>query len=164
MVFSNITCVAFDFDGVFTNNKVLVDQSGTEFVVCDRSDGIGIKRLNDIGIQTIVISTESNPVVTHRAKKIGIEVIQNVSDKSEVLKKWALSKNIDLSSIAFLGNDINDIPAFSVVGFPIAVADCYDEIRNHVHFILQKNGGHGAVRELCDLIYFSKIINAQQII
>jgi 3-deoxy-D-manno-octulosonate 8-phosphate phosphatase (KDO 8-P phosphatase) len=156
MIFKDIKAIAFDFDGVFTNNKVYVNQFGIESVACSRSDGIGIKRLEELGIKMVIISTESNPVVSVRAKKIGIEVYQSVEDKSKALKLWSEKINVSLENIAFLGNDINDICAFSIVGFPIAVNDSFLEILTHTKYKLKSNGGEGAVRELCDLIFNSR--------
>jgi YrbI family 3-deoxy-D-manno-octulosonate 8-phosphate phosphatase len=155
MNFSEIKAVIFDFDGVFTNNLVIVNQDGIESVICNRSDGLGLKRLKELGIKTLIVSTEKNPVVTQRAIKLEVEVFQNVQDKGDFINNWAKNLNLDLRKIAFLGNDINDIAAFNLVGFPIAVNDCYEEVKPFVKMILSKNGGNGAVRELCDLIYFS---------
>lgn len=155
MNFSEIKAIAFDFDGVFTDNKVYLNQLGIETVVCNRSDGIGIKRLENIGIKMVIISTESNPIVSVRAKKLGINVFQSIEDKSEILTQWAREIKIDMKYIAFLGNDINDISAFSKVGFPIAVDDSFEEILVHTIFKLKSKGGQGAVRELCDLVYNS---------
>jgi YrbI family 3-deoxy-D-manno-octulosonate 8-phosphate phosphatase len=155
MNFTEIKAVIFDFDGVFTNNLVIVNQDGVESVICNRSDGLGLKRLKEIGIKPLIISTEKNPVVTQRAKKMEIEVFQCVEDKGEFIKNWAKDFNLDLDKIAFLGNDINDIPALKSVGFPIVVNDCYEEVKPFAKLILSKTGGNGAVRELCDLIYFN---------
>jgi YrbI family 3-deoxy-D-manno-octulosonate 8-phosphate phosphatase len=153
MNFKEIKSVVFDFDGVFTDNTVIVDQNGVESVKCWRSDGLGLDRLRSLGITLLVISTEINPVVSTRAKKLKMECIQGVDDKSTTILQWASDKNIQLLNTAFIGNDINDIPAFKKVGFPIAVADSYEEIKPYVKFITSKNGGYGAVREICDLIY-----------
>jgi 3-deoxy-D-manno-octulosonate 8-phosphate phosphatase (KDO 8-P phosphatase) len=153
MNFREIESVVFDFDGVFTDNTVIVDQNGIESVRCWRSDGLGLDRLRSLGIKLLIISTEVNPVVTTRAKKLKMECMQGINDKSAAILEWASANKISLSKTAFVGNDINDIVAFNEVGFPIAVADCYYEVRPHVRFVLSRMGGYGAVRELCDLIY-----------
>ena len=153
MNFKEIKAVVFDFDGVFTDNTVIVDQNGIESVKCWRSDGLGLDRLRIIGIKLLIISTEINPVVSTRAKKLKLECIQGVNDKSAAISEWALFNNIQLHDIAFIGNDINDIAAFIKVGFPIGVADSYEEIKPYVKFVTSKSGGYGAVREICDLIH-----------
>lgn len=151
-----LQAVVFDFDGVFTDNTVVVDQNGVESVRCWRSDGLGLARLRDLGLKTLIISTEANPVVSVRAKKLKTDCIQRVEDKAVAIADWALSVGIPLSNIAFVGNDINDIPAFKAVGLPIAVSDAYPEVFPHVFYRTGKPGGHGAVREVCDLIFRAK--------
>jgi len=154
--FNQIRLLILDFDGVLTDNFVYVNEDGIESVKCNRSDGIGISRLRNIGIRVIIVSTEKNKVVSVRAKKLNIESIQGVDDKNEVVLKLSKELDIPLSKIAFLGNDINDIPAFEIVGFPIAVADCYLEVEPYINYKTKSKGGEGAVREVCDLIYFAK--------
>jgi len=153
MNFENLKLVIFDFDGVFTDNKVIVSQNGVESVSCNRSDGLGLSRLKEINIKSFIISTESNPVVSVRAKKLKIPVIQNVQNKDEAVSKLCKELDISLGNTMFVGNDINDIPALKIVGFPVAVFDAYEEILPYVNFKTNKNGGEGAVREICDLIY-----------
>lgn len=149
--------IAFDFDGVFTDNTVYVNQDGVESVRCWRSDGLGVSNIISLGIHVIIVSTETNPVVSARANKLKIKSIQAVSDKAEVLKKLSKDLDIKLSEIGYVGNDINDISALRLVGFPIAVKDSYPEILDHVIYITKKPGGFGAVREICDLIYSSRL-------
>jgi len=154
--------VVFDFDGVFTDNAVYVSETGVESVRCSRSDGLGLSRLESLGIETMIISTERNPVVSVRAGKLGIKCIQGVSNKAETISEVARERNIELSSVMFVGNDINDIPAFSVVGMPVAVADAYKEVLPYTSHVTKCAGGMGAVREICDDIYFSRL-NAEQV-
>lgn len=158
--FDKIKSVFFDFDGVFTDNCVIVDQYGNESVKCWRSDGIGLERLKSIGVNLLIISTETNPVVSRRASKLKLECIQGVVNKRDAIINYVNINHLELSETAYLGNDINDIGAFNIVGFPIAPADAYEEIFPHVTSILNKRGGYGAVRELCDLIYFDKLLTA----
>lgn len=153
MNFKNLKLVIFDFDGVFTDNKVIISQNGVESVSCNRSDGLGLSRLKKIDIKSFIISTESNTVVSVRAKKLKIPVIQNVQNKDEAVSKLCKELDISLENTMFVGNDINDIPALKIVGFPVAVFDAYEEILPYVNFKTNKNGGEGAVREICDLIY-----------
>ena len=153
--FNQIKLLILDFDGVLTDNFVFVNEEGIESVKCNRSDGIGISRLKNIGINVLIISTETNNVVTIRGNKLKVDVIQGVSNKKMEVEKISHYLSIPLSKIAFLGNDINDIPALEIVGYPMGVSDSYEEIGPFIKFKTQKKGGEGAVREVCDLIYRS---------
>jgi len=146
-----IRLVAFDFDGVFTDNMVYVLQDGTEAVRCNRSDGIGLQKLKKLGIATAIISTESNPVVSARAQKLKIRCFQNCEDKRKTLESLAQEMGISLSGIAFVGNDINDRPCLTCVGLPIVVQDAHPDVISIALYRTNAHGGHGAVREVCDL-------------
>jgi len=122
-------------------------------VRCWRSDGLGLSRLRSVGVQAFIISTEINPVVTVRAQKLKLACKQGVEDKASAILSICSELNIPPEQTMFVGNDINDIPAFKLVGFPIAVADAYPEIYPYVLHRTQKPGGRGAVREVCDLVY-----------
>lgn len=156
-LFSSIKLIVFDFDGVFTDNCVYVTEAGVESVRCWRSDGIGIARLHDYGVGTMILSKEKNPVVSMRSRKLGIECIQGVDDKAAAIFEIAQRREINLQDISFVGNDINDIPALKHVGVPVAVADAYPEILPYVVHRTNKPGGKGAVREVCDLIISAKM-------
>lgn len=155
---SSVRLIAFDFDGVFTDNTVYVTQDGVESVRCWRSDGLGISRIRRAGVQALIISTEANPVVSVRAEKLGLACKQGVEDKADAILAFSSEADIPLGQIMFVGNDINDIPALKLVGFPVAVADAYPEIYPHVLYRTQKPGGMGAVREICDLVCNAKIL------
>ncbi len=146
-----IRLVAFDFDGVFTDNMVYVLQDGSEAVRCNRSDGIGLQKLRKMGIESIIISTEANPVVSARAQKLKIRCFQNCEDKRQKLKSVARQSNISLDEIAFVGNDINDEPCLNHVGLPIVVKDAHPDVVSMAMYQTNHQGGHGAVREVCDL-------------
>ena len=150
---ASVKLIAFDFDGVFTNNTVYVSQDGVESVCCWRSDGIGLSRLRSIGVQTFIISTETNPVVTARANKLNTLCKQSIEDKAAAILEICLEFAISPEQVMFVGNDINDIPAFKLVGLPVAVADAYPEVDPYVLFQTEKSGGLGAVREICDLVF-----------
>jgi 3-deoxy-D-manno-octulosonate 8-phosphate phosphatase (KDO 8-P phosphatase) len=156
---STIRLVAFDFDGVFTDNTVIVDQNGIESVRCWRSDGIGLERLHSLGINTIVISTETNPVVSARAQKLKLPFKQGVTDKAAEILATCKDLQIDPQQTMFVGNDINDISAFKSIGIPVGVADSYSEIYPHVIYRTQKPGGLGAVREICDLVFNARKVS-----
>jgi 3-deoxy-D-manno-octulosonate 8-phosphate phosphatase (KDO 8-P phosphatase) len=150
---SSVKLIAFDFDGVFTDNTVYVTQGGVESVRCWRSDGIGLSRLKALGVQVIIISTEANRVVTTRAKKLKIKCKHGVEDKAAVMLETCAELGVSPEHTMFVGNDVNDIPAFKSIKFPVAVADAYPEVLPYVLFSTKKPGGFGAVREVCDLIY-----------
>lgn len=144
--------VVFDFDGVFTDNSVWVFDDGREAVRCTRADGIGLSKLKALGVETAIISTEKNPVVGHRARKLGIRCIQACDDKRAAIIDLAGELSIPLPYVAFVGNDLNDLPACEVAGFPIAVADAHPDMAGTALWRTQRSGGHGAVREICDVI------------
>jgi len=150
-IIDRIRLVAFDFDGVFTDNMVYVLQDGTEAVRCFRSDGIGLHKLNRLGVETVIISTEANPVVAARAQKLKIRCIQNCQDKRAALEDIAQEKNISLQQVAFVGNDVNDLACLECVALPIVVQDAYPEVVRIALYQTRRPGGHGAVREICDL-------------
>jgi YrbI family 3-deoxy-D-manno-octulosonate 8-phosphate phosphatase len=151
-----IRLLAFDFDGVFTDNMVYVLQDGTEAVRCNRSDGIGLQKLKNLGIEMAIISTESNPVVSARAQKLKIRCFQNCEDKRKTLENIAHEFGISLDEVAFVGNDINDQPCLGCVGLPIVVNDAHKDVVSIARYKTRNRGGHGAVREVCDL--FEKVM------
>ena len=155
-ILASVRMVIFDFDGVFTDNTVSVSQDGVESVQCWRSDGLGLSRLKEVGVKAFIISTEANRVVSVRAAKLKVDCKQNIEDKSVAILETCREVSILAKHTMFVGNDINDIPGFEAVGFPVAVNDAYPEVNEHVLFRTQKKGGRGAVREICDLIYFAK--------
>ncbi len=147
-----IRLLVLDFDGVITDNRVWVDQDGREMVAANRSDSLGIYRLRQAGVETVVISMETNPVVAARCRKLNIPWIQGENDKATALRKLLQERNINANEVVYLGNDVNDLPCFPLVGWAVAVADAMPEVTRQTDFILARPGGHAAVRELCDLI------------
>ncbi len=143
-----------DFDGVITDNRVWTDQDGRETVAASRSDSIRLYELRARGIETLIISSEPNSVVTARAKKMGVEAIHGVGlqDKGRVMRDILERRNIKAENVVYVGNDVNDLPCFEAVGWAVAVADAYPEVIHAADFVLSKAGGHGALRELTDLI------------
>lgn len=153
---ASIRLIAFDFDGVFTDNTVYVAQDGVESVRCWRSDGLGLARLRGLGVQCFIISTERNPVVAVRAKKLGLPCKQDIEDKAAAILETCRELGVPVRNTMFVGNDINDIPAFKSVGLPVAVGDAYPEVHPHVLLRTEKPGGLGAVREVCDLVFHAR--------
>ena len=147
-----IKLVVLDFDGVLTDNRVWTDQDGRETVAANRSDSLGLGLLRSAGVQVQVISKEVNPVVAARCKKMNVPCMHGIDDKASALKSLLADSKIDAASSVFVGNDLNDLPCFPIVGWSVAVADALPDVIRHADFVLTQKGGHGAVRELCDLI------------
>jgi N-acylneuraminate cytidylyltransferase len=148
----HIEAVALDFDGVFTDNRVLVFEDGREAVLCSRSDGWGLAELREMGFPIVVISTEKNPVVAARCSKLRIECLHGLEDKSASLRAWATDKKINLANTVFVGNDVNDAGCLQAVGCPVIVADAHPLVRPLARLVLASRGGEAALRELTDLI------------
>ncbi len=147
-----IELLVLDFDGVLTDNRVWVDQDGREMVTANRSDSLGINLLRQAGVETVVISKETNPVVAARCRKMNVACIQGEDDKETAIRKVMIDRNINSAQVVYIGNDVNDLPCFPLVGWAVAVADAMPEVARQVDYVLTRPGGRGAVRELCDLI------------
>ncbi|MFD4960965.1 cytidylyltransferase domain-containing protein [Microbacterium sp. NPDC058389] len=148
----DVDAVVTDFDGVHTDDTVRVDEDGVESVVVSRSDGMGVSLLRAAGIPLLILSTEANPVVTARARKLGVDVIQATSDKAAALREWAGAHGVALTRIAYLGNDVNDLPCLDLVGWPVAVPDAHPLVLSAARAVLDRPGGAGAVRDLADRV------------
>jgi YrbI family 3-deoxy-D-manno-octulosonate 8-phosphate phosphatase len=149
---ATVRLMVLDFDGVLTDNRVWVDEDGHEMVSANRSDSLGINRLRLAGVETVVISTETNPVVAARCRKMKIAWIQGEHDKASALKKLLQERQVDPGEVIFVGNDVNDLPCFPLVGWTAAVADAMPEVARQADYVLTRRGGHAAVREVCDML------------
>jgi N-acylneuraminate cytidylyltransferase len=147
-----IRLLVMDFDGVLTDDRVWVDEAGVESVAASRADGMGIARLRAGGFEAVVLSSETNPVVAARCRKLGIEAIQGVEDKAAALEALLERKGVARATVVYLGNDVNDLACFPVAGWAVAVADAAPAVRAAADHVLRAPGGRGAVRELCELI------------
>lgn len=152
LVIENIRLIVYDFDGVMTDNKVYVDQNGNEFVQVNRADGLGVSEIKKSGINQIIISTETNPVVKKRADKLQIPCINSVDDKAKELEVYCNKNAITLDTVIYVGNDINDKDVMERVGWPMCPSDAVDEIKRISKHIFTSRGGEGVVRELFYLI------------
>ncbi|MGX5697531.1 cytidylyltransferase domain-containing protein [Agromyces soli] len=148
----DVDAVVTDFDGVHTDDSAIVGVDGHEVVRVSRRDGAGIARLRDAGLPVLILSAEHHPVVGARAAKLGVEVLQGVSDKGAALAEWAARRGIRLDRLAYLGNDLGDLPALALAGWPVAVADADPAVRRAARLVLSRRGGDGAVRELADAV------------
>lgn len=147
-----IDLIVLDFDGVLTDNRVWVDQHGLERVAAHRGDGMGVAQLKRAGYEVVILSTETNPVVSARAAKLQVAVHQGIEEKGAALKALLAEKKIEPDNVIYVGNDVNDLPCFPLVGCAVAVADAHPDVLAQADLVLKAKGGYGAVRELSDLI------------
>jgi N-acylneuraminate cytidylyltransferase len=145
-----VRLLVFDFDGVMTDNRVLVHQDGTEAVFCHRGDGWGLGRLKKTGLEILVLSTEKNPVVAARCHKLGLDCVQGCEEKLSVLRALAQARGLTPRQVAYVGNDLNDLDCLRWSGVSIVVADALPEVRAVARLVTAKPGGDGAVREVAD--------------
>ena len=148
----DVDAVVTDFDGVHTDDHALIDQDGRELVAVSREDGMGVALLREAGVPLLILSSETNPVVSARARKLGVDVIQGLGDKASALAAWAEREGIRLDRIAYLGNDVNDLGCFALVGWPVAVPDAHPLVLAAARITLSRPGGDGAVRELAERV------------
>ncbi|WP_372967491.1 cytidylyltransferase domain-containing protein [Microbacterium sp.] len=147
-----VRAIVTDFDGVHTDDTASVDADGVERVRVSREDGMGVSLLRRAGIPMLILSTEVNAVVRARAEKLRVPVLHGIDDKEAALRAWATESGIPLADIAYLGNDVNDLPALRIVGWPVAVANAHPLVQEAARVVLRRSGGHGAVRELIDRV------------
>jgi YrbI family 3-deoxy-D-manno-octulosonate 8-phosphate phosphatase len=143
----------FDFDGVFTDNRVWVNERGEELLAFSRSDGLGLRRLDEIGVKYLIVSTEPNPIVGSRAVKLNADCVQGVDDKLAVLFERTEELGVALGDTAYVGNDVNDAECLRAVGCPVVPADAWPEVRTLAKWVLSRAGGTGCVREFCDAVW-----------
>jgi YrbI family 3-deoxy-D-manno-octulosonate 8-phosphate phosphatase len=140
--------LAIDFDGCLTDDHVLVDENGNEFVKVSRKDGLGASRLRLLGVIVLIISSERNLVVSKRAEKIQVEVLQDIKNKQAALQEFASSRGITQNEIWAVGNDINDLGLLNAVGFALCPADASEEVKSVSDMVLPIRGGEGILNYL----------------
>jgi YrbI family 3-deoxy-D-manno-octulosonate 8-phosphate phosphatase len=145
---ADIDAVVLDFDGTQTDDRVLIDSDGREFVSVHRGDGLGIAALRRSGLAMLILSTEVNPVVAARARKLKLPVLHGIDRKDLALKQWCEEQGIAPDRVLYVGNDVNDLPCFALVGWPVAVASAHDAVRGAARAVTTVPGGEGAVREI----------------
>ncbi|MGF0170645.1 cytidylyltransferase domain-containing protein [Streptomyces sp. Marseille-Q5077] len=148
----DIDAVVLDFDGTQTDDRVLIDADGKEFVSVHRGDGLGIGALRKSGLKMLILSTEQNPVVAARARKLQIPVLHGIDRKDLALKQWCEEQGIAPERVLYVGNDVNDLPCFALVGWPVAVASAHDVVRGAARAVTTLPGGDGAIREIASWI------------
>jgi YrbI family 3-deoxy-D-manno-octulosonate 8-phosphate phosphatase len=149
---ARVGAVVFDFDGVMTDDRALVSQDGHESVTVSRADGLGIERLHQAGMAMLVISKERNPVVSARAGKLGLEVLQAIDDKWTCLSRWLDEQGVVAADAVYVGNDVNDVDCLTNVGCGLVVADAHRDAARCARLVLSRPGGRGAVREVADAV------------
>ncbi len=144
--------LVMDFDGVWTDDRVWVNQDGTESIVCSRRDGMGLERLRKAGLPMIVLSKEANPVLRARCAKLQIPCEHGLETKIDRMQAWLEARGLDLAKTIYVGNDINDIECLRAAGCGVAPRDSHPEALAAADLILDADGGRGALRLLSDMI------------
>jgi YrbI family 3-deoxy-D-manno-octulosonate 8-phosphate phosphatase len=145
---ADVDAVVLDFDGTQTDDRVLIDADGREIVAVHRGDGLGVAHLRKAGLELLILSTEQNPVVAARAHKLKIPVLHGIDRKDLALKQWCEERGLAPERVLYVGNDVNDLPCFHLVGWPVAVASAHDSVRAAARAVTATPGGEGAVREI----------------
>ena len=149
----NVKMLILDVDGVMTDGRIIMDDEGRQLKNFNVRDGHGLKIIQRYGIKIAILTGRKSEVVNHRAIDLEInDVYQGALNKKEVFKEILLKHNLAASTVAFMGDDIIDIPVLRQVGFSVAVADAVDVVKKNVDYVTKKKGGHGAVREICEMI------------
>lgn len=149
---SRLDAVLFDFDGVLTDNRVLILDDGREAVFCNRADGLAFDFLRRVGMPAHILSTETNPVVSARAAKLKIEALTGLSDKARSVEELCRERSYEAKRLMFVGNDINDLQVMALVGYPVAVADAHEAVRKAAWRVLETPGGAGVAREIVETV------------
>jgi YrbI family 3-deoxy-D-manno-octulosonate 8-phosphate phosphatase len=148
-----VRLAVFDFDGVFTDNRVWVNERGEEQLVFSRSDGLGLRRLDEVGVRYLIVSAEPNPIVGARARKLRADCVQGVEDKLTLVRERTERLGVSLEDTAYVGNDVNDAECLRAVGLPVVPADAWPEVAPLASWVLSRPGGSGCVREFCDGVW-----------
>jgi 3-deoxy-D-manno-octulosonate 8-phosphate phosphatase (KDO 8-P phosphatase) len=153
--YRDIDLIVYDFDGVMTDNRVIIFQDGTEAVIVNRADGLGVDSFRKLGIPQLILSTETNPVVKARAAKLRLEVIGSCENKKNALENYCIVNDYALNRVLYVGNDLNDLEAMKIVGFPVAPVDAHPKIKKVAKLITEAKGGDGVIKELSDYMVAS---------
>lgn len=154
----NVKLISFDFDGVFTDGRVYVNQDGVETVVCSRRDSLGLNQIRKLGIKLAVISMEPNPVIAKRCKKLNIPVYTG-KEKLPIFKKVLSQEKLKPSQVAFFGDDLNDLECMKYAGIAFTVSDGAPDCLKVADYSTERKSGNHAVREICDLILKAHRVN-----
>jgi YrbI family 3-deoxy-D-manno-octulosonate 8-phosphate phosphatase len=148
-----IRALVTDVDGVLTDGGIYYTEHGDELKRFDVRDGQGLVSLREAGVLTAIVTRRQSAIVARRARELGIaEVHQDVTDKGAVITGLVARHALTAASICYVGDDLGDLPAMRAVGLPVAVADAVSEVRRAAAYVTRARPGHGAIREICDLI------------
>ena len=154
---SRIKLFLMDVDGVLTDGRIILDNTGNEWKFFDVRDGHGIVLLHRIGVETGIITGRTSRVVMRRAQELGIKhVYQGIHNKLETYELIKERLNVSDEEVAYIGDDVVDIPILKRVGFAIAVNDAHEDVKRFAHYITKASGGRGAVREAAEYIIKAK--------
>ncbi len=155
-----VDAFVFDFDGVLTNNLVHMNQDGEEWVSCSRADGLAFDLLRKLNKPAYIMSTEKNPVVSARAKKLRVPVLQGIDNKVDAMKDLVDREGFKLQKTFYIGNDLNDYRVMQLCGYSACPADSHSKIKQIATFVLSTKGGNGIARELLEDIIKLNLIEA----
>ncbi len=148
-----VRALVTDVDGVLTDGGLYYTENGDELKRFDVRDGQGLVLLREAGVLTAIVTRKQTTIVTRRARDLGIaEVHQNVTDKAKAIADLVARHHLDPASICYVGDDVGDLPAMRAVGLAVAVADAVPEVRRAATYVTRAKPGHGALREICNLI------------
>ncbi len=156
----NIKLVIFDIDGVLTDGTLFFDNQGEEYKAFNSKDGHGIRMLMECGLQAAVITGRKSQLVAHRMHDLGVEILfQGYRDKRPAFDELLKNTGLDASQIAYIGDDVVDLPVMQRAGMSIAVQDAHPFVIQHADYVTERGGGKGAAREAIELI-----LQAQQLL
>ncbi|MBW1801671.1 MAG: HAD hydrolase family protein [Deltaproteobacteria bacterium] len=148
-----IRLLILDVDGVLTDGRIIISEKGVETKEFNVKDGLGIKMLMKAGIEVSIVSSRLSKALEHRARELGIgDIHLGVEDKGLLCQKMIHKKGLTRNQVSCIGDDLPDLSMFKQVGFPVAVADAAEEVREAAKYITRNKGGNGAVREVCEMI------------
>ena len=147
---SKVELMVIDCDGVLTDNRVFVREDGVESVSFSRADGLAFNALKKLDIKTIIMSSETNNVVSARGHKLGVQVFQGITSKLSSLQRLILENNLTKANVVYVGNDINDLQAMTICGLSFCPKDAHHLIKELANVTLSTNGGDGVIREIVE--------------
>jgi YrbI family 3-deoxy-D-manno-octulosonate 8-phosphate phosphatase len=149
----SVRALVTDVDGVLTDGGLYYAGNGDELKRFDVRDGQGLVLLREAGLLTAIVTRKQTTIVTRRARDLGVlEVHQNVVDKAAAITDILARHRLAPAAVCYVGDDVGDLPAMRAVGLPVAVADAVPEVRRQAAYVTRAGGGHGAIREVCELI------------
>ena len=148
-----IRLLLLDVDGIMTDGRIIYDQLGNEFKAFDVKDGHGLKMIQRAGISVGIITGRTSEIVSRRARELGVELLyQGAKDKLPPYLEICARTGLPDEQIAYMGDDLIDLPLLRRVGFSATVADAIPDLVGHVDYVTSRRGGRGAVREVCDML------------